>query len=85
MAQELGVSLEIVNATPTDGLWGDNRSDEQQIGASYDELEWALEYCDKNGNSEINLSDRQIEVLKIYTKRHIMNKHKLELPPVCKL
>jgi NAD+ synthase len=85
MAEEIGVGLEIVNAIPTDGLWGDNRSDEQQIGASYDELEWALAHYDENGDSEINLSDRQKEVLKIYIKRHTINKHKLEVPPVCKL
>lgn len=40
----LGIDSEIVNAVPTDGLWGDNRSDEEQIGATYDELEWALNY-----------------------------------------
>jgi len=38
----LGIIDEIIEATPTDGLWGDDRSDEDQIGASYEELEWAL-------------------------------------------
>jgi NAD+ synthase len=85
MAEEIGVHSEIVNAIPTDGLWGDNRSDEQQIGASYDELEWALAHYDKNGDLDTNLSNRQKEVLKIYIKRHTINKHKLETPPVCKL
>ena len=28
-----------MTAEPTDGLWGDNRTDESQIGASYDEIE----------------------------------------------
>jgi len=85
MAKEVGVLDELVNAIPTDGLWGDNRSDEQQIGASYDELEWALKYYEIFGFKLENLSEREKEVLTIYTKRHISNKHKLELPPVCQL
>lgn len=44
LAKYLGVSLDIVNATPTDELWADTRSDEDQIGATYDELEKALTF-----------------------------------------
>jgi NAD+ synthase len=83
LARQLGVIEEIINAVPTDGLWGDNRSDEDQIGATYDELEWALKYNDNNKVIDGELSDRQKEVLKIYTTRHIINKHKLEPPPIC--
>ena len=82
MASFLGVSKEIINAKPTDGLWGDDRSDEDQIGATYEELEWALYFHD-NPNLEIELSERQKEVLKIYTYRHLSTKHKLETPPIC--
>ena len=39
LAKELGVPESIQVAKPTDGLWGDDRSDEDQIGATYDELE----------------------------------------------
>ena len=39
VATFLGVSQEIIKAPPTDGLFGDTRTDEDQIGASYDELE----------------------------------------------
>lgn len=86
LAKELGVLDELVNAIATDGLWGDNRTDEQQIGATYDELEWALKYYDKYGlDFQQNLSNRQIEVLKIYTSRHLANRHKLQPPPVCLL
>jgi len=85
MAKELGILDELVNAIATDGLWSDNRSDEDQIGATYDELEWALKYYDKFGFKLENLSEREKEVLTIYIKRHISNKHKLELPPVCYL
>ena len=27
---------EIIDATPTDGLWDDGRTDEDQIGATYE-------------------------------------------------
>lgn len=85
MAKELDLPDELVNAIATDGLWGDNRTDEEQIGASYDELEWALNYYDKFGFIVENLTERQKEVLTIYVKRHISNKHKLEPPPICYL
>jgi len=75
----LGIIPEIMNAPPTDGLWGDNRTDEDQIGASYPELEWAMEY---NG-SENEISERQKEVLNIYNKLHNQNKHKMTPIPVC--
>ena len=39
----LGVSQEIIDATPTDGLWDDKRTDEDQLGVSYALLEEAME------------------------------------------
>jgi NAD+ synthase len=85
IAEEIGMLEEIVHAIATDGLWEDGRTDEQQIGATYTELEWALVYYDANKLETSGLSDRQKEVLKIYFDRHHRNKHKLELPPVCSL
>lgn len=79
MAQALGVNQEIVTAKPTDGLWEDNRTDEDQIGASYEELEWAME----NTNFD-NLTDRQKEIINIYQKFHNSNKHKMLPIPVFK-
>lgn len=76
---ELGVDDDILRAPPTDGLWHDNRTDEDQIGASYPELEWAMEF---NGD-ESDLSDRQREVLAIYHRLHRANRHKMEPIPVC--
>jgi NAD+ synthase len=84
MAEHLKISQVIVDAPPTDGLWGDNRTDEDQIGATYEELEWALNFHD-SGKPEDNLSSRQKTVLDIYKHRHYINKHKLEVPPVCVL
>ena len=45
---------EIIEAEPNDGLWNDNRSDEEQIGASYEEIEDAM----MNFNKSDNLSKR---------------------------
>jgi len=94
MAKELGVLDELVNAVPTDGLWEDSRSDEDQIGASYEELEWAMEFIE---NEFVNVecielfkkieqrtpecTARQNEVLEIYKKFHIQNKHKMHPIP----
>ena len=83
LAADLGVIPEVVEAVPTDGLWGDNRSDEQQIGATYEELEWALEYYDSHKDDASGLNERQKEVLSLYKERHMANKHKLLTPPVC--
>ena len=44
VAAHLGINQEIIDAKPTDGLWAGSPSDEDQIGASYPELEWAMEF-----------------------------------------
>lgn len=79
IAKEVGVIQEIIDAKPTDGLWEDGRSDEDQIGASYPELEWAMDY---KGDG-LNLTSQQLKVLTIYRKLHASNKHKMEAIPVC--
>ena len=43
LGEYLEVDQRIVDADPTDGLWIDSRSDEEQLGASYAELEEAME------------------------------------------
>jgi NAD+ synthase len=79
LSREVGVIDSIIEAKPTDGLWTDNRSDEDHIGASYPELEWAMEFRGDNQT----LTDRQKEVLEIFTRYHNANKHKMEPIPVC--
>lgn len=79
LAKELNVVASIQKAKPTDGLWEDGRSDEDQIGATYPELEWAMEF----EGDETNLSPRQQEVLVIYRRLHRINLHKIEPIPVC--
>jgi NAD+ synthase len=79
LAEYLGVVTSIQNASPTDGLWSDGRTDEQQLGATYSELEWAMMF-----SGEVDsLNDRQKYVLEIYRKFHTQNKHKMEPIPVC--
>ncbi len=87
MSSYLEIIQSIQDATPNDGLWDDGRSDEDQIGATYAELEWALEFYDTHRakwTSE-ELSAREAEVMKIYLDRHFLNKHKLEAPPTCEV
>ena len=94
LAKELGVNQSILVAPPTDGLWGDDRTDEDQIGASYPELEWAMDFIEKwtienkskwqKGSEQLlNLSERQKEILAIYWRMHSANQHKMVPIPVC--
>ena len=70
MGKELGINQEIIEADPTDGLWTDGRTDEQQVGLSYEEIEEAM----LNENS----SNRN-RYLEIRSK----NVHKMQPIPVC--
>lgn len=81
LAKQIGVLEEIIKAKPTDGLWGEDRTDEDQLGASYPELEWAMEF----EGVEKDLSQRQKEVLRIYRALNKANQHKMIPIPVCKI
>ena len=83
LAKYLGIIESIQNAPPTDGLWDDDRSDEDQLGASYSELEWAMRYLEQNNVQK--LTPRQKEVLGIYNAFHSANKHKMLPIPVCEI
>jgi NAD+ synthase len=78
----LEIPESIQNAAPTDGLFGDSRTDEEQIGASYDELEWAMLEADKKEKNE-NYTEREKEVFQIYNKLNTTNQHKMKPIPVC--
>jgi len=80
----LNINPSILEAPPTDGLFGDDRSDEEQIGATYPELEWAMQAYENNQTEE-DFKGRQLEVFKIYKRRHEINKHKWKPIPVCKI
>ena len=72
MGKELGIIQEIIDADPTDGLWNDGRTDEQQVGLSYKEIEEAM-LNEKSPNRQ-----RYEEIRK-------NNIHKMIPIPVCKI
>ena len=72
LGRELGVIPEIIDAVPTDGLWEDGRNDEDQIGASYEQLEEAMETGAGPG-------------LEALQKFYAQNKHKMDPIPTYKL
>ena len=72
LGRHLGVDQRIIDATPTDGLWSDSRTDEDQIGASYEQLEEAMEY--RRGPA--------LDILDEYNKK---NSHKMNPIPTFKL
>ena len=78
----LEVPESIMKAAPSDGLFGDSRSDEDQIGASYPELEWAMK-MDDEGKTADDFSGREHEVFKIYKRYNNSNKHKMIPIPIC--
>ena len=79
LGKTLNINNEILKAAPTDGLWGDDKTDEEQIGASYPELEWAMAF---DGDKNI-ITAREKQVLQIYTKMNRGNQHKMHAIPVC--
>jgi len=82
LGEALKVPESIMKAAPSDGLFGDARSDEDQIGANYDELEWAMR-MDDAGKTVEDFTGRQQEVFKIYKRYNTANQHKMIPIPVC--
>ena len=80
----LGVLDEIIKAKPTDGLWDDGRTDEDQIGATYKELEWAMQQKDLN-KKLIDFKGREKEVFQILQKFNKQNLHKMNPIPIYKV
>ncbi|MDO4879389.1 MAG: NAD(+) synthase [Neisseria sp.] len=81
LARELDIIASIQEAVPTDGLWDTERTDEQQMGATYPELEWAMGIP-----AELQPQDfqgRQAEVLAIYRRLNRAAQHKIQPIPVC--
>ena len=79
LAEKIGVIDEILQAKPTDGLWNDGRTDEDQIGVSYDELEWAMSY-----NGKDIITTHQKNILEIYNNHRKKNMHKMMNIPIFK-
>ena len=81
LSKELKIKNEILIAPPTDGLWDNQQTDEDQIGATYEELEWAMSNREENKN----LTDREKEILNIFNTLNKVNKHKISPIPVCRI
>ena len=84
LGKALQVPQSILTAAPSDGLFGDARSDEDQIGASYPELEWAMNAIE-NGKTVHDFEGRERTVLEIYLRYNAANKHKMNPIPVCEI
>ena len=84
LSKELKINNEILEAKPTDGLWDDDRSDEEQIGATYDDLEKVMNSLERGMKPDEFESDMK-EKYTIYMAHHIANKHKMNSIPVCKI
>ena len=84
ISKALNINNEILEAKPTDGLWDDDRSDEDQIGASYDDLEKVMNSLERGENPE-EFDSEMKEKYSIYMKHHLTNKHKMISIPLCKI
>ena len=81
MGRALAVDEDIINAAPTDGLWDDGRTDQDQLkGISYPELERAMMQDTTGTKPE---SKREREVLKQYREIRAKTQHKMQPIPVC--
>lgn len=80
----LDVPKSIMKAAPSDGLFGDARSDEDQIGATYPELEWAMQMLDE-GKTVDDFEGRQREAFAIFLRYNTSNKHKMVPIPICEI
>ena len=83
LAKDLDIINDIIIAKPTDGLWDDERTDEDQIGASYNELEWAMKEKDFGNKVSLNFEGREREVYNILNiKQNKQNLHKMNPIPI---
>ena len=93
MGQELGLLKAIIDAPPTDGLWADDRNDEDQLGMTYPDLERMMSIdllkrakgvdSDMPGSAKLSADDRK--KLKRYQELRARNQHKMTPIPVCKI
>lgn len=87
MGREMGIISEILSAVPTDGLWEDGRTDEDQIGFTYDELEKSMIMAEHDTFDLMRdkLTERELEAYHHYLHLHKTRKHKMEPIPICKI
>ena len=87
IGREFGLPQEIIDAPPTDGLWADDRTDEDQLGMSYPDLEraMALDNADNCIYDPLTLTKTEKAQLKRYREIRSRNLHKMQPIPVCRL
>jgi NAD+ synthase len=81
MGRELGILQAIIDAAPTDGLWADGRTDEDQLGMTYAELE-AMMRLDESG---LEAAPQDRGKLRRYREIRARNLHKMQAIPVCNM
>jgi NAD+ synthase len=89
MGRELGLPQEIIDAAPTDGLWTDDRTDEDQLGMTYPELERAmandlLDRASAHRVLGISMTKQEHQQLQHYRALNARNQHKMQPIPVCR-
>ena len=82
LGKQLGILQEIIDAPPTDGLWDDGRTDEDQIGMTYDDLEKCMKQEDMG---TIVTVKKDLHKLETYRKMRKQNMHKMMSIPVCSM
>jgi len=94
LGEHLGVDERIISAAPTDGLWDDGRTDTDQLGVSYEMLEWVMESGMTEGCYDLEtltmwkgvpFTEEQKEAINQYVKFNTQNKHKMVEIPTFKL
>ncbi len=85
MGRELGVLCEIIEAEPTDGLWADGRTDQDQLGMTYADLERMMA-LDQQPKRKIRKSVSESDQVKLQRYRQLRrrNLHKMRPIPVCR-
>lgn len=80
IGKALGIDDSIINAEPTDGLWEDGRTDFDQLGLSYDDLEYVMKHLRNKNPEQLIGSDK----VKYHTFRlfYEKNYHKMVRIPV---
>lgn len=84
LARYTGVCESILGAEPSDGLFDEEQTDSMQIGATYPELEWAMDMAEL-GFSPADFTGRKAEVMDIFIRRKRANEHKMKPIPVCRI
>ena len=80
LGKTLGIDQRIIDAQPTDGLWADNRIDEDQLsGLTYPDLEWCMQNIDL---SKEDMTEKQISNIETYKNIRNKNLHKMQPIPI---